>query len=289
MATAEVFHAGPRDGNPEPAGSHTGRMDAEEVAQVFDLGPPTGPLVEAARGWGGQNVVHRLVTRRAAPGPSRRCTRELDDLAVERFEIEQAAFDGGRARCPDRCRVVTGRPRPRSTRPSSGATPGRRARSRPTRTPPCRKRAAWAGSSPGCTASRWCGRHAPTSWRRPRTRRTGPPSPGSARHAGRRGRQPPREHLDELEHLSDVAPPLTAGLGGQLARVGSHRDLNAHNVLFGRRIAVARSTGTPRSDGAPAAERAIYARLWAARGSGHLRPETPPMPSSRATEPRVAR
>lgn len=69
-------------------------MDGDEVAAEFGLGQVTGDLVEMARGGGGHNVVYRLDTT-IGRWAVKVLARELDDLTVERFEIELAASGAG--------------------------------------------------------------------------------------------------------------------------------------------------------------------------------------------------
>jgi hypothetical protein len=85
-----------------------GFVTADEVAEVFDIAERIGAVVEAARGWGGHNVVYRLDTT-AGRWAVKALGRDLNELYRESFAIEMAAFEGGSA-CPGRCRLRTGIP-----------------------------------------------------------------------------------------------------------------------------------------------------------------------------------
>ena len=71
-----------------------GSVIAEEVAAAFGLGEPVAAMTEAARGWGGHNVVYRLDTTDGR-WAVKALLREVDGLIRERFDIEHAAFTGG--------------------------------------------------------------------------------------------------------------------------------------------------------------------------------------------------
>src|ERR1700722_12686502 len=75
-------------------GVRMGFVTADEVAEVFGIAEPTGAVVEAARGWGGHNVVYRLDTT-IGRWAVKALGRDLNELYRESFAIEMAACPGG--------------------------------------------------------------------------------------------------------------------------------------------------------------------------------------------------
>jgi len=244
-------------------------MDAEQLAEEFDLGTPTGALVEAARGWGGQNVVHRLPTDRGT-WAIKALHRELDDLTVERFAIEQGAYAGA---------IPMPRPMPaRDGRPTA-TVDSTLVRCHTWEAGAVKANEETSVAEAGRMGELLAGLHGLSLAWSPRFDVVEAPEDppdwvalarvGSARGAA--WATTASQHLDELDHLSDVARRHRLARRDQ-PRVGSHRDLNAHNVLFanGSLSLIDWDAAGPVG---PAAERASYASVWAARGNGAYDPD----------------
>jgi Ser/Thr protein kinase RdoA (MazF antagonist) len=242
-----------------------GVVRAQELAAAFGLGEPIGGVVEAARGWGGHNVVYRLdITVGSWAIKSLR--REVDGLLVERFEVEMAAFGGG---------IAMARPVPASAVGEPVAVvAGQRVR--------CHQWIDGASKLNEQTSVEesalmgelvahlhglslpWSSRfddHIPgedeSSW-------------AALAEDAERAQSPLApfisDNLATLERLADRAVHARQD-HRQSPRIGSHRDLNAHNVLFtagGLRLIDWEAAGPVY----PPWERANYATLWSARDHG---------------------
>jgi Ser/Thr protein kinase RdoA (MazF antagonist) len=237
---------------------------ADEVAGAFGIGEATGALAEAARGWGGHNVVYRLETT-LGQWALKDQARELDDLSEERFEIEMGAFGGG-VRMP--------RPVPTIDGDLYAVVAGRRLR--------CHEWAdgiAKTNEETTCEESRVMGgvvahlHRLALAWSERLdhhdTVADGPSWAQLAEAATRRGSSwadTLAEHLPTLERLAARAHEMRRQHPG-MTRVGSHGDLNAHNVLFtGAGLSLIDWDGA--GPMAPSWERAKYATLWSSRHGG---------------------
>jgi Ser/Thr protein kinase RdoA (MazF antagonist) len=237
---------------------------AEEVAAAFGLGEPVAAITEAARGWGGHNIVYRLDTTDGR-WAIKALLREVDDLIRERFDIELAAFTGG---------VSMPRPVPALNGSPCAELGGTRLR--------CYEwvdGVAKVNEETSVDESRLMGRlvgglHGMSLGYSPRLdERLGPPDePTWDWLADAASRQRASwaatltEHVTTLDRLSEQAHKLGVQQRN-MPRIASHRDLNAHNVLF-----AASGLWLIDWDAAgpiyPGWERANYACLWAGRPDG---------------------
>jgi Ser/Thr protein kinase RdoA (MazF antagonist) len=237
---------------------------AEEVAAAFGLGKPVAAMTEAARGWGGHNIVYRLDTTDGR-WTIKALLREVDELIRERFDIELAAFTGG-VRMPQPVPAVGGSP--------YAELGGTRLR--------CHEwvdGVAKVNEETSVDESRRMGRlvaglHGMSLGYSPRLdERLKPPDEptweGLADGASRQGASwaaTLTEQVTTLERLSEQARKLGVQQRN-MPRIASHRDLNAHNVLF-----AARGLWLIDWEAAgpiyPGWERANYACQWAARPDG---------------------
>ncbi len=199
---------------------------AEEIAVTFALGDVLGELEPAALGWGGHNTVFRLETATGS-WAIKRLGRRPSPEAEAAFAIEMAAFEGGVpmpspvpttdgtcwaeiGRVLFRChRWIDGNAKENEeTSPSEARAMGQivaqlHGLAIPCRPPPEHNRL--------MDADRWMSLAAAG-----RNRRTG--------WANR--------IAQEVESLARIAAGPTPAQLGRDELVGSHRDLNAHNVLF---------------------------------------------------------
>ena len=235
---------------------------AARLAQTFDLGSVHGPLVRAADGWGGHNQVFRLETS-TGTWAIKRYGRPLDDVSESGFDVERAAWEGGVPMprpiptADGRCWAVLDDGSPYRCHEWIDGT----ARENEDTTP------AEAGAM-GRIVAHLHGLRLPAD----------PPSTPAIDLAGRveaalaSGRARQAVWADTLvAHLSLVIAiadqPGPTDLGDDL--VGSHQDLNAHNVLFspsGLRLVDWDAAG-PAS---PRWERADFAVRWAGRRDGEF-------------------
>jgi Ser/Thr protein kinase RdoA (MazF antagonist) len=239
-------------------------VTADEVAAAFALGEPVAAITEAARGWGGHNIVYRLDTT-AGRWAIKALRRELDGLMSERFEIELAAFAGG---------VGMARPVPAVAGGPLAVVAGERVRchewidgetkvNEQTTVAESRLMGELVGHLHGLALS-WSDHFDDDtsgadelSWA------------ALAVEADRhRSALAPliTEHLVNLEALEKQGCQLRQA-HQKLPRIGSHRDLNAHNVLFSDsalRLIDWDATGPIFAPW----ERACYATLWSARDNG---------------------
>jgi Ser/Thr protein kinase RdoA (MazF antagonist) len=216
---------------------------------------------EMARGWGGHNIVYRLDTTDGR-WAVKALLREVDELICERFDIELAAFTGG-VRMP--------RPVPELNGSPCAVLGGTRLR--------CYKwvdGVAKINEETSVGESRLMGRlvaelHGMSLGYSPLLdEQVEPPDEPTwawlADAASRHGASWARtlaEHMTTLEGLSEQARKLGTQQRN-MPRIGSHRDLNAHNVLFadsGLWLIDWDAAGPIY----PGWERANYACLWAAR------------------------
>jgi Ser/Thr protein kinase RdoA (MazF antagonist) len=222
-------------------------------------------MTEAARGWGGHNIVYRLDTTQGR-WAVKALLREVDELIRERFDIELAAFTGG-IRMP--------RPVPALNENPCAELDGTRLR--------CYEwvdGVAKVNEETSVGESRLMGRlvaelHGMSLGYSPLLDEPlGPPDEPSwdwlADAAGRQGASwaaTLTEQVTTLDRLSEQARKVGVQQRN-MAQIASHRDLNAHNVLFA-------SSGLWLIDWDaagpiyPGWERANYACLWAGRPDGH--------------------
>jgi Ser/Thr protein kinase RdoA (MazF antagonist) len=239
-------------------------VTADEVAAAFGLGEPIDEMIEAARGWGGHNIVYRLDTT-AGRWAIKALRRELDGLLPERFEIELAAFAGG---------VGMARPVAAVGGGPVAVVAGQQVRchewidgeakvNEQTTATESRLMGELVGHLHGLSLS-WSNHFDDVipdedelSWAALATK-------ADRRHSALAPLI--TEHLVALEALGKQGWLLRQA-HRELPRIGSHRDLNAHNVLFS-------DTGLRLIDWEAAGpifapwERACYATLWSARDSG---------------------
>ena len=240
-------------------------MIAGEVAAAFGLGEPVAAMTEAARGWGGHNVVYRLDT---ADGrwAVKVLRREVDGLIRERFDIELAAFSSG-----------VSMPRPVPTGAGSPYAEIGDARLR------CYEwvdGAAKVNEETSVEESRLMGRlvgglHGMSLGYSPQfDEKPEPPDEPSwdwladaARRQGASWAATLSEQVTTLERLSEQGRKLRVQQR-TMPQIASHRDLNAHNVLFaaGGLWLIDWDAAGPIY---PGWERASCASLWAARPGGH--------------------
>jgi Ser/Thr protein kinase RdoA (MazF antagonist) len=236
----------------------------DEVAAAFGLGRATSTMVEAAQGWGGHNTVYRLETT-TGRWALKATGRELDELYRGRLEIEMAAFQGG-VRMPRPVPAIDGSP--------YAMIEGRRFR--------CHEWidgvAKWNEDTTS-HESRRMGRLVAhlhglaLPWPEALDERAPPKDHRSwtdlAEVAGRQGSSLTLRLAADVATLEDLAARARRSEKDhrRMARVGTHRDLNAHNVLFsddGLYLIDWDAAGPL----APAWERANYATLWSARRGG---------------------
>ncbi len=221
-------------------------------------------MTEAARGWGGHNIVYELNTTEGR-WAVKALLREVDELMRERFDIELAAFAGG-VRMP--------RPVPTLSESPFAEFEGTRLR--------CHEwidGEAKMNEETSVNESRLMGRlvaglHGLSLGYSPRLdEHQAPPDEPSwdwlADAANRQGASwapTLAEQVATLERLSEQAKKLGAQQRN-MPRIASHRDLNAHNVLFapGGLWLIDWDAAGPIF---PGWERANYACLWAARPDG---------------------
>jgi len=239
-------------------------VTAEQIADSFDLGTPLRPMAEAARGWGGLNVVYRLDTNRGS-WAVKAMVRELDDLHAERLEIELAAWERGIS-MP---RPVVG-PDGQACAGIDGTTyrchewvAGRAKENEGTTAAEAEQMGYLVASLHGLALpfsprfDEQHDQHADATW-------ASLAEAGAARGAVWAGRL-----VDELDTVAGLASDAqrTSARSIREGRIASHRDLNAHNVLFGPA-----GLSLIDWDGAgpivPVQERSQYAVLWAARDRG---------------------
>ena len=240
------------------------RVIAGEVAAAFGLGEPVAAMTEGARGWGGHNVVYRLDTTDGRLAV-KLLTREVDELLRQRFDIEMAAFTGG-VRMP--------RPVPTPKGDPYAEFGDMRVR--------CHEwvdGVAKVNEKTSVDESRLMGRliaglHGMSLGYSPRLdEQVDPPDEptwawlaDAASRGGASWAATLAEQVTTLDDLSGQARKLRVQQRNK-PRIASHRDLNAHNVLF-----AASGLWLIDWDAAgpidPAWERANYASLWAARPDG---------------------
>ncbi len=199
---------------------------AEEIALTFALGDVRDDLVPAALGWGGHNKVFRLETATGSWAIKQLGRRPAPD-AEAAFAIEMAAYEGGVPMAPPvpttaggcwaeigpvlfRCHgwVDGSAKENEETSPPEARAMGRIVAQLHRLAIPCSLR---RERDLSMDADRWM-RLA---------------TAGRGRHTGWANRI-----VEQVESLARIAAgPTPAELGGD-ELVGSHRDLNAHNVLF---------------------------------------------------------
>lgn len=238
---------------------------APRIAESFSLGSARGSMRLAAEGWGGHNKVYRLETS-AGSFAIKRYGRRPADVDGAAFGVELAALDGG-YRWLGLSRAPTGAVGRRSTAPCSechswvdGAA----------------KENEQATVADAAAMGRIVGRLHALAIPAPAVRPVRPPGPdrwrevigaGKARDAIWATRL--AEGLDLVVDVSGQPRPVDLGAG---ELVGSHRDLNAHNVLFsaGGLCLIDWDAAGPAW---PRWERADFARRWAERGGGFYEDE----------------
>ena len=237
-------------------------VDADEVAAAFGLGRSTTPMVVAAHGWGGHNAIYRLDTT-AGSFAIKAMGREPDGLTAARFDIEMAAYNGG---------IPMPRPVPTPDGGPCAEVNGRMLRchewvkgtaktNEDTTVGECRLM--------GLIVARLHGLDVPWS---PTLDGPDTVEPGWAELADSGKARAAcwaasvTDNLTSLDALSAAARRRRSEVRAQL-KVGSHRDLNAHNVLF-----APEGLSLVDWDAAgpifPPWEMASAATLWAARRDG---------------------
>lgn len=244
-------------------------VNGAEVASTFELGEPLGPPVEAARGWGGHNVVHRLQTS-AGFWAVKSLVRELDDLLVERFEIEMTAWRSG---------VPMPRPAPARNGAPCAVIGGRLVRCHEWVNGTAKvneETTAEEASTMGSLVARLHQLAIP--WSAQFDRQLDPSGrPTWAELAEDGLRREARwatvlaDNLVEMERMAEAAQRLRDEQR-QTSRIGSHRDLNAHNVLFSP-DGLSLIDWDAAGPAFPPWERADYATLWSARKGGYYDPD----------------
>jgi len=237
--------------------------DPDEISAAFGLGQTTAPLVEAARGGGGHNVVYRLETTSGC-WAIKAMVRELDDLTAERFEIEMGAFEGG---------IPMPRPVPTTSGMPVADISGLQVRCHEwvPGTAKTNEQASVADAARmGQLVAALHGLDLPwSSAFDQQAENAGPPWSDLATEGRRRGAGWGLTLADHLTEMTAIADRVAALSERDLSatRVGSHRDLNAHNVLFagGDLSLIDWDAAGPAS---PAWERANYSTLWSARAGG---------------------
>jgi Ser/Thr protein kinase RdoA (MazF antagonist) len=234
-------------------------VDADAVAERFGIGGPLGEPVVAAAGWGERNRVWRLETTAGVFAVKDVMSELLPDDAEAAFLIEQLAHDGGvpsATTVPSvtgRCFETVGGRWLRCHRWVDGA-----AKQNEDTTPD-------DAYEMGKVVAALHGLEIPTE----------PPLPAhefGRDHWLRLARSCPRtrwaasieDHIDGI----DAAETLGASFR-ERQTVGSHRDLNAHNVLFttDRPVLIDWDAAGPAS---VRYERASTPVLWAQRHGGGL-------------------
>jgi Ser/Thr protein kinase RdoA (MazF antagonist) len=234
---------------------------ANEIARTFALGDVRDDLVPAALGWGGHNRIFKLETTTGS-WAIKQLGRRLAPDAEAAFGIEMAAYAGGVAMAPPvpttaggcwaeiggvffRChRWIEGSAKENhDTSPPEARAMGRIVAHLHQLAIPC---SLPRESNPVMDAEQWM----------------------SLEAAGRgRGTAWANAIAEHVESLATIAAGPTPALLGRDELVGSHRDLNAHNVLFSQA-----GLHLVDWDGAgpawPRWERVDFALRWAERRSG---------------------
>ena len=233
----------------------------EEVAETFGLGDLTSQPFVAAAGWGGHNRVWR-VDGDAGAFAVKETRRPLGDDILASVEIERAAVAGGVC-APVPIPATDGR-----WVVKDGDTSYRCHEWSDGRTKRNEDASAADAEAMGTVVA---GLHLlglPTHPPEPASR-FGPDHWGelAAQGSGRRWSSLIGEHVDEILATEAAIPD------GQDTCIGSHRDLNAHNVLFddARLVLIDWDAAGPAW---PPNERAAYAVTWAHTDAGQLDLET---------------
>ena len=236
-------------------------MDIRELVTAFGLGELTREPVVAAAGWGGHNHVWRVDTR-AGAFALKEARRPVGEDILSAIEIERAAVaagipapspiaaSDGRWVIADgstwyRCHEWVGG----KTKRNEDATPAEAAAMGSLV-------ARLHGLALPATRAEPVGRFGAAHW-----------SELAERGRAKRWAVLVRAHLPEMLAVEAAAPEARGG------RVGSHRDLNAHNVLFDddRLVLIDWDAAGPAW---PPNERAAFAVTWASRDGGRLDLET---------------
>lgn len=236
---------------------HAHAVEIGQVVAEFGLGEVTAEPAVAAAGWGGHNRVWRIDTG-AGAFAVKETRRPLGEGILASIEIERAAVEGGVCApapiaAPDgRWVVKDGDVSYRCHEWSAGRT----------------KRNEDATADDAEAMGRLvAGLHGLGLPAQPPE----PPSRFGREHWNELAAQAPatewasliRDHVDEILSTEAAAPGL------QGVCLGSHRDLNAHNVLFddARLVLIDWDSAGPAW---PPHERAAYAVTWAHTESGRL-------------------
>ena len=243
-------------------------VDAEEVAAAFGVGQALGPLVAAARGWGGHNVIYRLQSTEGS-WAIKALARELDEFTAEHFDIEVAAFN---------CGIPMPHPVPGPYGGCCTRVGGQLLRCHEWIEGPAKtneETAVTESSQMGTIMGRL--HRLRLSWSARFDNQLGaegPSWPELAEAGTSRGAvwaETVNGNLVALEAISAAARKWRSQERPRV-RIGSHRDLNAHNVLFGPSgLSLVDWDAAGPID--PRWELANYATLWSARVDGSYDPE----------------
>ena len=234
-------------------------VNAESIADCFGLGQPLGEPVVAAAGWGERSRVWRLETTAGVFAVKDTIAELLPEDTEEAFRIERAAHEGG---------VPSAGPVPSLAGTSFESLDGRWYR--------CHR---WiegvAKQNEDTTADEAHAMGRVVAALHALAIPAGPPRPPNA--FGRqhwldlaRSRPHATWALSIEDHIDDIDASEELGKAfHQEGTVGSHRDLNAHNVLFASDgpVLIDWDASGPAS---ASYERASTAMLWAQRHDGRL-------------------
>ncbi len=238
-------------------------LDIELITELFGLGDVTARAERVASGWGDHNAMWRVTTAMGV-WAVKQIRRDLPLNVDGAFAIEMAAYEGG-----------VPAPRPIASRHGrcyesvSGSpvrchewTDGTAKSNEKVASADARRMGAVVAHLHALQIPVTEGMGAPLSFSKEHWLDLA----ASARDTGAAWASTTIEHVDQLVRIGQVAERRRSELASNPV-VGSHNDLNAHNVLFGDKslTIVDWDAAGPQS---PRFERSTYPMLWAQREGG---------------------